>query len=222
MIPLHDENPTERFSFVTIVLVIVNSIVFLYELSLGSSLEITIRRYTLIPYNFINYFDFSQLRTLFSSLFLHGSLLHLLGNMLYLWIFGNNIEDVLGHFKFILFYFLCGISASLAHILTNPHSTIPTLGASGAVSGVLGAYFILFPQARVVTIIPIFYFIRIVKIPAFFFLGFWIAVQFLSGIISSGMDSDLGGGVAWFAHLGGFFAGVLLLPLFYQRGRRRY
>ncbi len=218
MIPLRDENPTRSFSFITIFLIVLNSIFFLYELSLGSFLEYAIRRYAVIPYDFVNFLNLKQFFTLLSSMFLHGGLLHLGGNMLYLWIFGNNIEDVLGHYKFLIFYLLCGISASLVHIFTNPHSMLPTIGASGAVSGMLGAYFVLFPQAKVLTLLPVFYFVRIVKVPAFFFLGFWILFQFLSGIAAPGGEGVSGeGGVAWFAHIGGFLAGILLLPIFYRR-----
>lgn len=221
MIPLKDENPTESFPFISIFLIILNSLVFLYEIYLGDLLELKIRHLTIIPQDFINNFGPVQLSTLITSLFLHGSIIHLIGNMLYLWIFGNNVEDYLGHFKFLVFYLFCGVFASLTHIFLNPHSNIPTLGASGAVSGILGAYFILFPQARIITLVPFFYFIRVVRIPAFFFIGFWIAFQFFSGVLSSGANSDIGG-IAWFAHIGGFFSGILLLPLFYRRRRRWY
>jgi len=219
MIPLRDENPTQTFSYMTVFLIVLNFLVFFYEVYLGGLLEVAIRPYTLIPYNFINYFGFDQLITLITCMFFHGSLFHLLGNMLYLWIFGNNVEDVLGHFRFLLYYLLCGIFASLVHIFTNPSSTIPTIGASGAISGVLGAYFVLFPQARIVTLVPIFYFIRIIRIPAFYFLGLWVFFQIISGLLSLG--SSFEEGIAWFAHVGGFFAGVLLLPIFCGF-RRRY
>ncbi|MCM8778810.1 MAG: rhomboid family intramembrane serine protease [Candidatus Omnitrophica bacterium] len=220
MIPLRDENPTQSFSFMTIALIILNASIFFYEISLGNLLEITLLRYTVVPYNFINYFDFSQLSTLITSQFLHGNLFHLLGNMLYLWIFGNNIEDLLGHLRFLLFYLLCGISASLAHIFTHSQSTIPTLGASGAISGILGAYFVLFPRAKILTLIPFFYFLRIVKVPAFFFLGLWAFWQFLSAVSTPGVEGGFTEGIAWFAHLGGFLAGILLLPFFLRRRRR--
>lgn len=221
MIPLRDENPTRSLSFMTVILILINSIIYIYELSLGNLLEIVTQQFAIIPYNFINYFDYSQFLTLFTAMFLHGDLLHLLGNMLYLWVFGNNVEDVLGHFKFLLFYLLCGIFSSIVHILINPQSTIPTLGASGAISGVLGAYFILFPHARIIALFPWFYYFRIVKVSAFYFLGFWIFIQILSGLFSLGIRYSLKGGIAWFAHIGGFFGGVLFLPLFI-RFRKRY
>jgi membrane associated rhomboid family serine protease len=222
MIPLRDENPTQTFSFITVALIILNSVIFIYELSLGSFLDTVIRRFTIIPYDFVNHLNFSQLFSLISSMFLHGGFLHLAGNMLYLWIFGNNIEDVLGHFKFLIYYLVCGILASLVHIFTNPQSTLPTIGASGAVSGMLGAYFILFPRAKVLTLMPLFYFYRIVRIPAFFFLGFWILFQFMFGMTVSSMgEISKEGGVAWFAHIGGFFAGILFLPIFYRRRKRK-
>ncbi|MCM8765997.1 MAG: rhomboid family intramembrane serine protease [Candidatus Omnitrophica bacterium] len=220
MIPLRDENPTQSFSFITFSLIVINSFIFFYGIFLAERLAITLLSFTLIPYNFVNYFDFSQFTTLFTSQFLHGNLLHLLGNMLYLWIFGNNIEDVLGHLRFLFFYLLCGVFSSLVHIFTHPQSTIPTLGASGAISGVLGAYFLLFPRAKILALLPFFPFFRMVKIPAFFFLGIWAFWQFLLAISSPGGETVLDEGVAWFAHLGGFLAGILLLP-FFSRGRRR-
>lgn len=155
--------------------------------------------------------------TLFTCLFLHGSLWHLLGNMLFLWVFGNNIEDAAGHLKFLLFYLLCGAGSSLAHMAVNTSSLIPTVGASGAISGVMGAYMILFPLVRVVTIIPIFYFLWYpIELPAFLYLGYWLLIQLVLGLPSLMMPGL--GGVAWFAHIGGFFAGVLLIAVFKKRG----
>jgi len=221
MIPLRDENPTRTFSFVTVALIILNSIIFFYELSLGNLLETAIRRFTIIPHDFINYLNLSQFFSLISSMFLHGSFLHLAGNMFYLWIFGNNIEDALGHLKFLTYYLLCGISASLVHILTQPHSILPTIGASGAIAGILGAYFILFPRAKILTLLPFFYFFRIVRVPAFFFLGLWIVLQAFFGLTASAIGGVPGeGGIAWLAHIGGFLAGILFLPLFYRRNKR--
>ncbi len=154
--------------------------------------------------------------TLFTCLFFHGSLWHLLGNMLFLWVFGNNIEDAAGHLKFLLFYLLCGAVSSLAHMAVNTSSLIPTVGASGAISGVMGAYMILFPLVRVVTIIPIFYFLWYpIELPAFLYLGYWLLLQILLGLPSLTMSGL--GGVAWFAHIGGFFAGAFLIALFKQR-----
>lgn len=217
MIPLRDENPTRSLSFITVALIGVNSAIFIYELSLGNALETTLRHLAVIPNDFIKYINPFQLFTLFSSMFFHGSLLHLAGNMLYLWIFGNNIEDILGHFRFLIYYLLCGITASLIHILIQPSSSLPTIGASGAISGILGAYLILFPKARIIALIPVFLF-RLIKIPAFIFIGLWIVIQILSGISDYSLKgASLEGGIAWFSHIGGFFAGIILLPLFYLK-----
>jgi membrane associated rhomboid family serine protease len=151
--------------------------------------------------------------TLFTSMFLHGGFLHIAGNMLYLWIFGNNVEDSMGRMRFIVFYFLCGIVAAYAHALANTASTVPMIGASGAISGVLGAYLLLYPRARVLTLIAFGLYIRTVEVPAMFVLGFWFVLQFLNALVSAGA----GGGVAWYAHIGGFVAGILLIGLFKRR-----
>ncbi len=157
--------------------------------------------------------------SLFSSMFLHGGFLHLAGNMLYLWIFGDNVEDQLGHVKFFIFYILCGLAASLLHIITAPNSKVPMVGASGAIAGVLGAYMIRFPRARILTLIFLGFFIRIVAVPALFVLGFWFILQLLYAFPSIGSTS---GGVAWFAHVGGFLAGIVLFKLFSAFSKRRY
>lgn len=148
--------------------------------------------------------------TLFSSMFLHGGWMHLIGNMLYLWIFGNNVEDSMGHLRFVLFYLLCGIAAGLAQAIPNPESMVPMVGASGAISGVLGAYLLLYPHARVLVLLPLGIFSRVFHLPAVWVLGFWFVYQ----ILSSALSSAQGGGVAWGAHIGGFIAGMLLIPLF--------
>jgi membrane associated rhomboid family serine protease len=158
--------------------------------------------------------------SIFSSMFMHGSLLHLGTNMLFLWIFGNNIEDQLGHVRFIIFYLLCGIIAAYSHALSGPSSLIPMIGASGAVSGVLGAYLLLFPKARVHTLIFLGFFIQVLRLPAVFVIGFWIVIQFINGLVSKGMASN--GGVAWFAHIGGFIAGIILIRLFISKSQRIY
>jgi membrane associated rhomboid family serine protease len=158
--------------------------------------------------------------TVFTSMFLHGSPLHLGGNMLYLWIFGNNVEDAMGSGRFLLFYLLCGIAAAAAQVATAPYSTIPMLGASGAVAGVLGAYLVRFPTAQVETCV-FFFFITIIRLPALIVLGFWFLLQFTQGIAELGGVSD-GGGVAWWAHIGGFVLGMLLINLFAQRRPARY
>jgi membrane associated rhomboid family serine protease len=160
--------------------------------------------------------------TIFTSMFLHGGLFHVGGNMLYLWIFGNNVEDTLGHGRFLLFYLLSGVAAAMAQTFMGPASPVPMIGASGAVSGVLGAYLLLFPHANVLTLIVFGFFIRLVRVPALIVLGFWVVVQFLNGFLAVGVEAARGhgggGGVAWFAHIGGFLAGVVLL-LVMRRGR---
>lgn len=217
-IPLRDENPISRFPFVTVFFITLNILIFFYQLLSPEGLEFYIVRMGAIPYEITHITSLSHLNrispplSLFSAMFLHGSILHLLGNMLYLWIFGNNIEDYLGPFKFILFYFLSGLGASLAHIIFNPNSVVPMIGASGAIAGILGAYLVLYPRERVLTLVFLFIFIRIVPVPAAFILGFWFLVQIL--------NVGMGGGVAWFAHIGGFIVGVLLISVLGKKNQR--
>ncbi len=160
-----------------------------------------------------------ELLSLFASMFIHGSLWHLLGNVWFLWIFGNNIEDVLGRWKFILFYFVCGGLASFGHIFVRMGSILPTIGASGAISGVLGAYLLLYPHAKILTFIPIGWFLWLEELPAYIFLGYWIIIQLFFGFF---IDPILSGGVAWFAHIAGFFAGVLFVVLFEKKNQRLF
>jgi membrane associated rhomboid family serine protease len=155
-----------------------------------------------------------ELLTIFTSLFLHGGWLHLFSNMLFLWVFGKNIEDATGRLRFIIFYFCCGVIATLVHVAVSPQSVVPLIGASGAIAGVLGAYLLLYPRAEITTLVPIPPFILPIELPAYAFLGYWIVLQFISGLPSLGR---LGGGVAWFAHIGGFFTGLLLIVLFKRR-----
>ncbi|MFQ6000658.1 MAG: rhomboid family intramembrane serine protease [Anaerolineae bacterium] len=221
MLPLYDENPTRIFPLVTVLLIAANVAVFIYQLILPSpqALEGFVRAAAVIPYDVTHNLDLRVSLTLFTSLFVHGGWLHIIGNMLYLWIFGNNVEDAMGHLRFTLFYFLCGLGASAAQIAVNINSPVPNIGASGAIAGVLGAYLILFPRARVVSLVTLGYFVRLVRVPAVLVLGFWIVVQLFSGLASLGMPGI--GGVAWFAHLGGFLMGLLLVRLF-VRGRAWY
>lgn len=218
MIPLRDKNPTHRVPFVNVGLIVANIVVFFYELSLGPDLESFFFRYGLVPYSFlVNLFNYeftSSLTPLITSIFLHGGWMHLAGNMLYLWIFGDNVEDKLGHVRYLVFYLLCGITASLAHVIIDPSSTIPTVGASGSISGVLGAYLLMFPGARVVTIIPVLFFVEVAELPALFVLGLWFVMQFFNGLLSLGFQTAGMGGVAWWAHIGGFVAGLLLVKPF--------
>lgn len=221
MIPLRDENPTQTFPFVTIAIIVINVLVFIYELSLGELLEDKISQFALIPYNITHLINKTTLLTLITSLFFHAGFAHIVGNMLYLWVFGNNIEDAIGHIRFIFFYLFSGIVASFGHILTALNSKLPVIGASGAVSGVLGAYLLLYPRARVLVLIPLFYFWRVAKVPAMWFLGFWIVLQFIYGAGSFALvDESSKGGIAWFAHIAGFFAGLILIKVLAKRRKK--
>ena len=207
MFPLKDENPRSRFPILTILLIAVNSAIFIFTL-LNGTFEETINSYGMRP---VEVLAGKRLETLLASMFLHGGILHIFGNMLYLYIFGDNVEDVLGHGKFLLFYLGTGLIASLVHAMTDPSSSVPTIGASGAISGVLGAYIVLYPRARVLTAVGIYFFWRIVRIPAVFLLGFWFLLQVLSASIT--WMTGLTEGVAYWAHIGGFIAGaILILP----------
>ena len=232
MIPVRDRNPSGTFPYVTIGIIILNICIFLYELSLGSDLATFVHQYGVVPAKATHYFqarDSTLIDTFFpflSSTFLHAGFIHLIGNMWFLWIFGDNIEDKLGHFKYFVFYILCGAIASSVHVFFNSESQLPCIGASGAIAAVLGAYMITFPRARVTTIIPIFIFIQIIELPAVIVLGFWILIQFFSGTMSSTASAS-GGGVAWWAHIGGFVSGIILFTtiriLFVRKpARRRY
>ncbi len=219
MIPIRDTIPSSRVPVVNFLLIAANIGLFLYEVSLGDRLVPFVERYAVIPARFYagGYLSARDLLTPLSAMFLHGGWLHLLGNMLYLYIFGDNVEDTLGHGGYLLFYLASGLVSFAVQILFQPDSAVPNLGASGAIAGVLGAYFLLFPRARVVTLIPLFVLFPVVEIPAFLFLGFWFLMQFLSGTASIG-SSAASGGVAWWAHIGGFIAGIVFLKAF--AGRR--
>lgn len=217
MIPLHDDNPTERFPFVTILFIVLCIAVFLYQNSLPENLGgIFVFQYGAIPAVVFGSGSLPEEAaaaipvglTLVTSMFLHGGWMHLLGNMLYLWIFGNNIEDVMGHAKYAVFYVLCGVLAALSHALTDPGSQIPMVGASGAISAVLGAYLLLFPRAHVLVLLPG---VGMTRVAAGIVLGMWFVTQLVSGGMSVGAA---GGGVAFFAHIGGFVAGMALVGLF--------
>ena len=219
MIPLKDDTPRTTFPFVTIAIICINIAVFIYQLTLGDFGErLFVMRAGAIPYEITHLRDLHPPDlvpvplTIFSALFIHGSLLHLGGNMLYLWIFGDNIEDRLGHFRFILFYLIAGTLATLSHIVLAPNSHIPMIGASGAIAGILGAYLVLFPRAAVSTLVFLIIYFDIIKIPAVVFLALWFLVQLI--------NSAHGGGIAWFAHIGGFIAGLILIKVF-LRGKVR-
>ena len=224
MIPLKDTIPSRTYPYINISLILINVAIFFYELSLGRGLIRFIYTYGLIPKKFFylahqGSYPLEQYFPFFTSLFLHGGWLHVIGNMLFLWIFGDNVEDRMGHFKYLIFYILCGFGAGFTHVYLNSASTIPAVGASGAISGVLGAYFILFPRSRIVTLMPVFFFLTLVEIPAFFFIGVWFLFQLVKGAFS--IIGGLQEGVAWWAHVGGFLTGVGLVFIFAKR-RRRY
>lgn len=222
MIPIRDRNPSRRTPIFNVGLIVANVAVFLYSLSLGPGLERLYYEFGMVPADVFRALNGQRyvdgVVPLFSSMFLHAGWLHLGGNMLYLWIFGDNIEDVLGHGRFVMFYVLCGLAASALHLALAPGSTIPTVGASGAISGILGAYLVLFPKARVLTVIPVFFFLQVAELSAIIVLGFWFVIQFLNGLTTIGASDA--GGVAWWAHVGGFAAGVILILPF--RGIARH
>jgi len=217
LLPLADHNPRRTTPVVNIILIVVNVLMFFWELQLQASrvLEPALMSVAFVPARFwaLPGAVLPNVITMFVSMFLHGGWLHLGGNMLYLWIFGDNIEDRLGHGKYLFFYLACGLLATLAHAVMNPGSDVPSIGASGAIAGVLGAYIVLFPKQRVTTLIPIFIFITVREIPAVFLLGFWIVMQLFFGAASMGGDLQRSGGVAYFAHIGGFVAGMILITL---------
>jgi membrane associated rhomboid family serine protease len=218
MVPLKDENPISITPVVTYALIVINILVFIYQLSLGRQINSFFQLYAVIPEEltasfrgFILNQSVPEILTLITSQFLHGSLQHVGFNMLFLWIFGNNIEEALGHLKFLFFYLLCGVLAALAQWFFTMNSPIPSLGASGAIAGVMGAYIIKFPQARVLTLVPIGFFLTTFRIPAFYFLGFWFVMQAFNSLGSIGAINS--GGVAYWAHAGGFVAGVIIAPI---------
>lgn len=225
MVPLRDDNPTTITPYVTYGLIIVNVLIFLYEASLPApQLQQFFQDWAIIPRELTATFEGRgpvagppELLTLISSQFLHGGLLHVGGNMLYLWIFGNNCEDRMGHLKFLIFYLLCGTLAGLTQWFFSSGSALPSLGASGAIAGVMGAYILKFPTAKILTIIPLGFLFFPVRIPAVFFLGLWFVQQALYGVASLNAPTNIGmenGGVAYWAHAGGFVFGALLCPLF--------
>ena len=221
MIPFKDDNPTTVFPFVTIGLIALNVLVFFWELVTPLGGERIAFLYGAIPNNIVT-FERTQpippVLSIFTSMFLHGGFLHIAGNMLYFWIFGNNIEDALGHVRFLVFYLFSGIAAAYGYALTDPQSVIPMIGASGAISGILGAYLLLFPHARVHTLLFFGFFWQIVRIPAVVVIGFWVVMQLINGLVSKGALQQ--GGVAWFAHVGGFLAGLLTIKLWIPRKKR--
>ena len=232
LLPLHDDNPLKniRFQYVTVAVIAACVAVFLFQLSLGGeagnafifgfgAIPAVVFGSKALPAELA---QIPAVLSLVTSMFLHGGFMHLLGNMLFLWVLGDNVEDALGHRRFIVFYLLTGVAAALAHSITEPASQVPMIGASGAISGVIGAYLMLHPKARIKTLISYF----IVWLPAYVVLGFWIGFQFLSASMATG---GAGGGVAWWAHIGGFIAGVILIipmrrkgVLLFDSGRKKF
>lgn len=211
MIPLYDSNPTWRRPVVTIALIAINVAIFGLQVEAGSEFNKVVWQYGAIPAQIVHSVDLVPLNplpvqsTLISSMFLHGGFLHLAGNMLFLWIFGNNVEDVMGRARFIFFYITCGLAATLVYIAQNPDSTVPLVGASGAIAGVLAAYVLAFPRARIYTLFWFIVFIRIIPLPAWVVIGFWFLIQL--------GNLGTGGQVAWVAHVGGFITGLVLWPV---------
>ena len=211
MIPIRDSIPTRRVPIVNYALIGANLLVFLLMWLAGPEQERLVYQFALIPASFSNGIDLGDISDIFTSMFMHAGIAHIAGNMLYLWIFGDNVEDRLGSFKYLLFYLAGGLVASLTHLLFNPNSQIPTVGASGAIAAVLGAYLVMYPQSRIATFIPLGFFMRLAMVPASVVLGFWFILQLFNGFLSIGA-ADVGG-VAFWAHIGGFVAGVVLAKL---------
>jgi membrane associated rhomboid family serine protease len=233
VIPLRDDVPSRTVPFVNYGLIAASAAFFLAELGMGADLGRFLSRAAVIPSLYTGKDAALGAGEILATslnpalggrvlvaMFLHGGWAHFLGNMLYLWIFGDNVEDRLGHFRYLVFYLLCGFSASYAHIWSDPASRIPSIGASGAIAGVLGAYLTLYPRARVVTLLPLGLFTQLVQVPAVVFLGFWFLQQFLFGALALAGPAPATGGVAWWAHIGGFAAGLLLVWVFQRGGRR--
>ena len=219
MIPLRDINPTRRVPVMTILLIAINALVFFYELSLSQrGLQQLTLRYGLVPARVTAGLTRDTTLTFVTSMFLHGDWLHILGNMLYLWIFGNNVEDRLGIVRFIVFYFVTGFAAGMAQVLIAPSSSVPMIGASGAIAGVLGGYIVLYPRARVQTLVIFWFFIRVIELSAAWVLGWWFVLQLLNGVFA--LQGASQGGVAFFAHIGGFIGGAILITVF-TLGRSR-
>lgn len=222
MIPLRDNIPSRRFPAMTVLLILLNVLVFLYETSLTlPDREALIRTYGLVPRDLLRIWssfapDVSGgYLPLLTAIFLHAGWLHLLGNMLFLWVFADNVEDLMGPWRFLTLYAGAGMVGNLAHAMANPASALPAVGASGAVAGVLGAYMISFPRARVLALVPVLFFLTTAEVPAVFFLALWFLLQLVSGFASLGVPTS--GGVAWWAHIGGFLAGVILVGLLRER-----
>jgi membrane associated rhomboid family serine protease len=216
MIPIRDAIRSKNFPVANTVIIGLNVLAFMWQLAQGPHLKEAIFLYGIVPIRYsdpelsAHFTRFQQFLPFLTSMFLHGGFLHILGNMWFLYIFGDNIEDRLGHIRYLIFYIFCGVAAGLIHLLTNWNSKIPTIGASGAISGVMGAYLLLYPRARILTLIPIFFFFQFFEIPAFIFLGYWFVFQ----LFSAGLTPSNVGGIAFWAHIGGFISGLIFIKLF--------
>ncbi|MSV32455.1 MAG: rhomboid family intramembrane serine protease [Bryobacterales bacterium] len=205
MIPLRDTQPSYTFPFVTVAIIALNVLAFLYEFTMDPyEFNFFIAHHGVIPARL-------QWVDVLTSIFLHGGWLHLIGNMWFLWIYGDNVEDILGHAQYLAFYLLCGLAATMVHVVFNADSSAPTIGASGAIVGVMGAYVVKFPHSKITTLVLVVVFITTMEIPAYLILLYWFVIQFFSGVGSMGHSHLSQGGVAWFAHIGGFLAGVALI-----------
>ena len=209
MIPLRDQNPSGRIPFVTYTLIALNAIVFAWQMMQMETNPDQVFAFALIPADVTSGIQAVDFVHVLASMFMHGGIAHILGNMLYLWIFGDNVEDAMGHTRYLIFYLTGGLVAALAHIITDPTSTIPTVGASGAIAAVLGAYMVLYPRSRVLTLLIFGFFIRLTYIPAIIVLGFWGILQLFQGLLALGGPAGMGG-IAFWAHIGGFAFGLLL------------
>jgi membrane associated rhomboid family serine protease len=221
VIPLKDDIPTRSTPVVTVVLIVTNLLVFLWQASLGPEENYGVTQWGLVPIEFRGLFTYAHgafnlgpFATLFTSMFMHGGLAHLAGNMLFLWVFGNNVEEAMSRARFLVFYLVCGVIAGLTQVYATPDPTVSMIGASGAISGVLGAYLVLYPHARIQTLVPLFFYFTVIRVPAFFFLVLWFLMQLLSGAATYSMQ---GSGIAFLAHVGGFAAGFILVRAFRRR-----
>jgi membrane associated rhomboid family serine protease len=224
MIPLGDNVPSERTPFITYAIIALNVIVFFWELLLGSHADSFLGTWGTVPAEIINWQrEPLVLFTLVTSMFLHAGWLHLIGNMLYLAIFGDNVEGIMGHKRYLAFYLVCGVAANLAQVLLAPASAVPGVGASGAIAGVLAGYLVCFPRSRVFVGILLLIYMEVIALPAVLVLGFWFVVQLFNGVAMIGTSSAaMAGGVAWWAHIGGFVTGLVLTPLLRQRRRHHF
>ncbi len=213
MIPIADESPKRYLPIINYILIIVNIAVYIFQPAAHFGQNIFFETYGVIPTRILNADHFLSYFPVFTSMFVHGGFMHLAGNLLYLWIFGDNIEYILGHFRYLMFYLVVGIGAALMQVLFFPDSSVPMIGASGAISGVLGAYLVKFPRNRVSILVFLVIIIRVIKVPAFMALGLWFLFQLYNGYFTDAVASG-GGGIAWFAHIGGFLSGFVLIKLF--------